>query len=134
MNNPKIEKKPTRDVKHRRIMIVDDDSDQRVMIQMMLKNEGYETMLAENGSQFLEKIDKFDPDLVILDVMMPGLTTEEILEKLSSKKSKPKIILLTVVRYSEEALAEILKKGNIVAYIKKPFDLDDFINAINELI
>jgi two-component system response regulator (stage 0 sporulation protein F) len=134
MNNPKIEKKPTRDVKHRRIMIVDDDSDQRVMIQMMLEKEGYETMLAENGSQFLEKIDKFDPDLVILDVMMPGLTTEEILEKLSSKKSKPKIILLTVVRYSEEALAEILKKGNIVAYIKKPFDLDDFINAINELI
>jgi DNA-binding response OmpR family regulator len=134
MNNPKIEKKPTGDVKLGRIMIVDDDSDQRVMIQMMLKNEGYETMLAENGSQFLEKIDKFDPDLVILDVMMPGLTTEEILEKLSSKKSKPKIILLTVVRYSEEALAEILKKGNIVAYIKKPFDLDDFINAINELI
>jgi two-component system response regulator (stage 0 sporulation protein F) len=134
MNNPKIEKKPTGDVKHRRIMIVDDDSDQRVMIQMMLEKEGYETMLAENGSQFLEKIDKFDPDLVILDVMMPGLTTEEILEKLSSKKSKPKIILLTVVRYSEEALAEILKKGNIVAYIKKPFDLDDFINAINELI
>jgi len=134
MNNPKIEKKPTGVVKLGRIMIVDDDSDQRVMIQMMLEKEGYETMLAENGLQFLEKIDKFDPNLVILDVMMPGLTTEEILKKLSSKKSKPKIILLTVVRYSEEALEEIFKKGNIVAYITKPFDLDDFMNAINELI
>jgi DNA-binding response OmpR family regulator len=104
------------------------------MIQKMLEQESYETMLAENGSQFLEKLDTFDPDLVILDVLMPGLTTEEIFEKLMSKKSKPKIILLTVVRYSKEALEEILNKGNIVAYIKKPFDLDEFITTIKELI
>jgi hypothetical protein len=38
------------------------------------------------------------------------------------------------VRYSEEALVEILKKGNIVAYIDKPFDLDDFIDTVNELL
>jgi len=115
-------------------MIVDDEPDQRMMIKMILDKEGYETMLAENGSQFLEKLDTFDPGLVILDVLMPGLTTEEILKQLISKKSKHKIILLTVVKYSEEALKEIWKKDNIVAYITKPFDLDDLINTINELV
>jgi CheY-like chemotaxis protein len=110
MNNPKIGEKSTGDEKPGRILIVDDDPD------------------------FRELLDDFQPDLVTLDVMMPGLTTEEILEKLIKKKCKPKIILLTVVRYSKETLEKILNKGNIVAYIDKPFDLDDFIDTINKLL
>ena len=134
MNNPKIGKKPTVNVKPRRILIVDDEPDFREMLNLMLSKEGFETAIAENGEDFLNTIDDFQPDLVTLDVMMPGLTTGEILEKLSKKKCKSKIILLTVVRYSTEALKEILKKGNIVAYIDKPFDLDDFIETVNELL
>ncbi|MBE3122442.1 MAG: response regulator [Thermoplasmata archaeon] len=134
MNNPKIGKKPTGDVKPGRILIVDDEPDFREMLDLMLRKEGFETAIAENGEDFLNKIDDFQPDLVTLDVMMPGLTTEEILEKIIKKKCKPKIILLTVVRYSEEALEEILKKSNIVAYIDKPFDLDDFIDTVNGLL
>ena len=134
MNNPKIEKKPTGDVKPGRILIVDDDPDFRELLNLILHKEGFETAIAENGEDFLHKIDDFQPDLVTLDVMMPGLTTEEILEKLITKKCKPKIILLTVVRYSDEALDEILKKSNIVAYIDKPFDFDDFIDTVNGLL
>jgi len=133
-NDPKIGKKPTRDEKSGRILIVDDDPDFRELLDLMLRKEGIQTAIAENGEDFLNKIDDFQPDLVTLDVMMPGLTTEEILEKLIKKKCKPKIILLTVVRYSEEVLEKILKKGNIVAYIDKPFDLDDFIDTVNELL
>jgi CheY-like chemotaxis protein len=134
MNNPKIGEKPTGDEKPGRILIVDDDPDFRELLDLMLRKEGIQTTIAENGEDFLNKIDDFQPDLVTLDVMMPGLTTEEILEKLVKKKCKPKIILLTVVRYSKETLEKILKKGNIVAYIDKPFDLDDFIDTINRLL
>jgi CheY-like chemotaxis protein len=134
MNNPNIGKKLTGDVKPGRILIVDDDPDFRELLDLMLRKEGIQTAIAENGEDFLNKIDDFQPDLVTLDVMMPGLTTEEILEQLIKKKCKPKIILLTVVRYSEAALEKILKKGNIVAYIDKPFDLDDFIDTINGLL
>ena len=107
MNNPKIGKKPTVNVKPGRILIVDDEPDFREMLNLMLHKEGFETAIAENGEDFLNTIDDFQPDLVTLDVMMPGLTTGEILEKLSKKKCKPKIILLTVVRYSKETLEEI---------------------------
>ena len=117
-----------------KIMVVDDEQDLREMIELMLHKEGFVTNTAENGLDLLNKIDDFQPDLVTLDVMMPGLTTEEILEKLIKKKCKPKIILLTVVRYSKETLEKILNKGNIVAYIDKPFDLDDFIDTINKLL
>jgi CheY-like chemotaxis protein len=134
MNNPKIGEKSTGDEKPGRILIVDDDPDFRELLDLMLRKEGIQTTIAENGEDFLNKIDDFQPDLVTLDVMMPGLTTEEILEKLIKKKCKPKIILLTVVRYSKETLEKILNKGNIVAYIDKPFDLDDFIDTINKLL
>jgi DNA-binding response OmpR family regulator len=134
MSVPKIRKKQSGGKKSRRILIVDDEQDFREMLNLMLHSEGFDTAIAENGENFLNIIDEFKPDLVTLDVMMPGLTTEEILEKLKKKKCQPKIILLTVVRYSKEALNEILKKGNIAAYVDKPFDLDDFIKTLNELL
>ena len=85
-----------------KIMIVDDESDLRNMLNLILLKKGFETDLAEDGVEFLDKIDNSNPDVVILDVMMPGPTMVEILEKLKKKKCKPKIILLTVVRYSEK--------------------------------
>ncbi len=113
-----------------KVMVVDDEPDLREMLNLMLHKEGFETEMAEDGSEFLNKLDSFNPDLVTLDVMMPGLTTSEILKKLKEKKSKPKIILLTVVRYSEEEKEKILEMGNVVDYITKPFDIDELTERI----
>jgi two-component system alkaline phosphatase synthesis response regulator PhoP len=115
-----------------KIMVVDDESDLREMLNLMLHKEGFETETAKDGTEFLNRLDTFNPDIVTLDVMMPGLTTSKILKYLKDKKSKPKIILLTVVRYSEEEKKKIMAMGNIVDYIKKPFDLDDFMDAIKK--
>ncbi len=116
----------------KRIMIVDDERDFREMLNLMLRNEGFEIEFAEDGSIFLEKVDDFHPDLVILDVMMPGLTTEEILEQMKKKKSKPKIILLTVVRFTPKKLDKLLEMDNIVDYIKKPFNIDAFLDSVKK--
>lgn len=114
-----------------KIMIVDDKLDLREMLNLMLHKEGFETDTAEDGSEFLNKLDNFDPDIVTLDVMMPGFTTSEILEKLKEKKSNPKIILLTVVRYSDEEKKKIFEMGNVVDYVTKPFDLDQLMDTIH---
>ena len=113
-------------------MVVDDEPDLREMINLMMQKEGFQTNVAENGMDFLEKIDEFQPDIVTLDVMMPGLTTKEILEKLKEKNSNPKIILLTVVRYSEEEKKKILEMGNIIDYLTKPFEIDELIKTVNK--
>lgn len=83
------------------MMVVDDEPDLREMLNLMFCKEGFETETSEDGTEFLNRLDAFNPDIVTLDVMMPGLTTSEILKNLKDKKSKPKIILLTIVRYSE---------------------------------
>lgn len=113
-----------------KIMIVDDELDFREMLDLMMKKEGYETELAVDGSDFLEKVDGFNPDIVTLDVMMPGLTTWEILGKLKGKKSKPKVILLTVVRFTEGEKKNLYEAANVVGYITKPFDIDNLVNTV----
>jgi DNA-binding response OmpR family regulator len=116
-----------------KIMIVDDEPDIREMLNIMIRKEGFETVTAYNGDDFLSKIDDFQPDLVTLDVMMPGLTTREILEKLLEKKTKPKIIILTGLHYSKKEKQTLYQIG-IVDYITKPFELDDLINMIQKYV
>ena len=117
--------------KRTKVMVVDDEPDLREMLNLMLSKEWFEIEIAEDGPDFLEKVDNFNPDLVTLDVMMPGLTTEEVLNKLNKKKSKPKVILLTVVRFDGDE-KKIFEQGNVVDYVKKPFDIDDFMSAIKK--
>jgi len=117
-----------------KIMVVDDEQDLREMISLMMEKEGYEIEEAKDGSDFLNKIDEFQPDLVTLDVMMPGLTTKDILEQLKEKQTKPKIILLSVVQFSEGEKNKIFAMGNIVDYITKPFDLSEFIETVEKHI
>ncbi len=113
-----------------KIMVVDDQKMMRDMVNTMLKKEGYETETAENGEDFLNKIDNFQPELVTLDIMMPGLKTQEILEKLKEKRTKPKIILLTVIQFTDEQRDKLFKMGNVVGYITKPFDLHDLMDTV----
>ena len=115
-----------------KIMIVDDEPDIREMLNLFLNNEDFDTKTAVNGDDFLDKIDEFNPDIVTLDVMMPGLTTIEILEKLKERKNNSKIILLTVVRLSDEEKEKMSNMGNIVDYITKPFDLDNLMDSVKK--
>jgi len=101
------------------------------MLDLMMKKEGFETEIAIDGYDFLRKIDSFKPDLVTLDVNMPGLSTYEILEKINKKQHKMKIILLTVVRFSNEEKKNILNKGNVVDFVAKPFDIDELTEKIH---
>ena len=115
-----------------KIMIVEDEEDTRDVIKLFLQNEGYEIETAANGVEFLNKVDEFYPDIVTLDVMMPGPTTREILSGLKERVVNPKIILLTVVDLSDVEVEHLQHLGNIVDYILKPFELRDLLDRIHK--
>ena len=115
-----------------RVMIVDDEPDIREMINLILSKNGYETATAVDGDDFLQKVDEFKPDIVTLDVMMPGPMTREILDNLEKKHSTPKIILVTVIRYSEKSRKKILERSNVVDIISKPFEVTNLLETINK--
>lgn len=115
-----------------RVMVVDDEEDLRNLVKMVMEKEGFEVESAEDGNDFLEKVDRFQPDIVILDVMMPGPSTKEILQKLREKGVDSKIVLLTVVRFSSDEIKKLSEMGNVVGYMTKPFDIPELVSEINK--
>ncbi len=115
------------------IITVDDEDDIRDSIQAVLKDEHFRVETAKDGQSLLDKLKKIKPDLILLDILMPGLTTREILEELHKRKDKTPIIFLTVVRLAEATKKQIVK-GNMVDYIEKPFDNADLIKRIKKAL
>jgi two-component system OmpR family response regulator len=122
-----------RRIKMAKIMIVDDHKDIVDTLSQIVAKMGHTADTAYNGEEFLNKVGKSKPDLVLLDVMMPGLTTKQILNKLTEKNlGKLKIILVTVVRIADEEKDALLKDSNIVDYVTKPFKVTDLMERIKK--
>ncbi len=116
--------------KEKDILVVDDEQDIRISVQQVLKDAGFKVRIAKNGKDCLEKVKKKKPDLILLDILMPGLKTKEILAKLNKKIP---IIFLTVVRLSETT-KEKLMGSNMVDYIEKPFTNKDLVRRIKKAL
>ena len=114
-------------------MAVDDNPDILESIKTILLKEGHEVETADCGEELIKNLDKFDPVLILLDVMMPGYTLQQTLEEVE-KRDKYKIILVTVVRFMDEKKNEIFKNKCVIGYVTKPFNLMDLLGEINKAI
>jgi DNA-binding response OmpR family regulator len=121
--------------KSAKVMIVDDHKDITDTLKTIVEKIGCQTEVAYNGMELLQKVEKFNPDILLLDVMMPGYTTKTILTKLKEKNlGKIKIILVTVVRFEEQEIKSLMSEFNIVDYITKPFTINDLIERIKKQV
>ena len=105
------------------VMVVDDEESLRLLSKGIIENAGFKFMQANDGKECLEILKTKVPDLILMDMMMPGLTGRETVEKIrkNPKTKNIKIFFLTVARFSETGLAD-LKKLEILEYITKPFE------------
>jgi len=104
------------------VLIVDDEYIGRETLQSVLEGEGYELEMAENGLQAIEKAKKLLPDVILLDVMMPGMTGFEVCQRIRNDPqiAEIPIIILTALD-DRESLLNALKAG-ADDFISKPFD------------
>jgi DNA-binding response OmpR family regulator len=100
------------------IMAVDDEPTTLRVLRRILEPEGYEVILASDGSSALALLDEHKPDLVILDIMMPGLNGFQVLDSIRQGLNIP-VIMLTA-RYELESLEKALQMG-ADDYVRKPF-------------
>jgi len=119
----------------KKIMIVDDEEGIVELVTAILEEEGYEVITAMDGKECLEKLKKVKPDLILLDMMMPGMSGREVCEKIrkNPKTKNLKIVFLTVARFSETGKG-VLKKLNVLDYITKPFDNKDLVRRIKNIV
>ena len=114
-----------------KILVVDDDDEILNLISIYLTNEGYAVIKASEGYEALEKLKLENPQLVILDVMMPGLDGMEVCRKIRESLSVP-IIMLSAKVQNTDKITGILSGAD--DYITKPFDQLEFIVRVKALI
>ena len=116
------------------ILIVDDEPDVVVPIQFLMEQQGYSVMTAERGEDALDLIYRYKPDLVILDIMLPGIDGHEVCEivRLNTNYRDVKIIFLTA-KGREVDIAKGLALG-AEAYITKPFSNVVLVAKVKEIL
>lgn len=114
----------------KKIMIVDDEPDIRTPIEEVLERNGYKVVTAVSADDCLKKVLAGEkPDLILMDIVMPGTPVGKIIPKLG----KIKIAYLSVVRVSEAERKDLMKNKNIVDIIQKPFELRELIKIVKKL-
>jgi CheY-like chemotaxis protein len=116
------------------ILVVDDEPLARTMMRLILVRAGYEVVEAKDGPEALTIIENDPPDLVILDIMMPGMDGYEVCETLKDNK---RTVQIPIVMLSARADASSIKRGIQVGaskYLTKPVMPDDLTRHVRELI
>ena len=115
------------------IMVVDDEPELVEMLKLRLQTQGeYDVETAFDGVEALEKLQTIEPDLIVLDIMMPKMNGIEFYNKVLGKEGIPKYPILVLTARAD--LAELFKEMFVSGFITKPFDDVHFMDEINAVI
>lgn len=108
-----------------KVLVVDDEDDMRSLLVTMMESEGFSTVETDNGEEALEKQKEHSPELVLLDIKLPGMNGMEVLKGLKDYDRRVKVIMITAYGGVQGAV-KALKRGAF-DYILKPFDNEKLI-------
>ncbi|XEC94865.1 response regulator [Paenibacillus tarimensis] len=113
----------------KKVLIVDDQNGIRVLLVEVFSSEGYHTFQASNGKLALEIVSKESPDLVLLDMKIPGMDGLEILKHIKEINREIKVIMMTA--YGELDMIKEATDLGALMHFTKPFDIDEMRVAVN---
>ena len=118
----------------KKILVVDDDPDILKLEKAYLEQEGYKVITANNGEEAKQLFKNQDFDLVMLDVMMPGIDGFELSKWIRENKAKGKVpIIFVSAKGDEESIKTGFKSGGAL-YLSKPFTKRQLINMVQVVI
>lgn len=116
-----------------RILVAEDDSDIRELVAYSLRREGFRTLEAVNGVDALRTIQAEEPDLVVLDIAMPGLDGLAVCRILQAKGLEAPPVVFLTARSAPAELAEGLDTG-AVDYVAKPFQMAELVARVRNAL
>lgn len=126
------EEQPDNAAPGKRILLVDDDQEIIESMRLTLESRGYQILVARDGNQGLAMAERENPDLLILDMMMPKRSGFLVLEKLlRSKPDLPTIMITANEGSRHKAYAEML---GVKDYLRKPFPMDRLLESVDRLM
>jgi DNA-binding response OmpR family regulator len=118
-------------VKLPRILVCDDTPDILEMVQLILESEGYEVTTASRGQEVIDSVDAAFPDLVLLDLRMPGVDGLSVLRALTSRGGGGPPVVILSAKGRDEDRREALAVG-ARAYLVKPFTVGQLLSAVRD--
>jgi len=115
-----------------KVLIVDDAPDTLDIIQKLLSFEGYEVILATTGEEGVKKVEEEKPDVVLMDISLPGIDGTEALKRIRTINPIQSVIMLTAFATVENAI-QALKEG-ASDFVKKPFENEHLIHIVNQAL
>ncbi|BAY15607.1 response regulator receiver sensor signal transduction histidine kinase [Anabaenopsis circularis NIES-21] len=117
-----------------RILAVDDTKDNLILVQTILESEGYQIDLVSDGKSALKYVEQSPPDLILLDVMMPGMDGYEVTRRIrQNPEIKSYVPILLITAFHESSVVEGLDNG-ADDFIRKPFDTDELLARVRSLL
>jgi two-component system response regulator AtoC len=113
-----------------RVLVVDDEENIRLVLRTLLKKHGYEVDVAPHAAAALDKLDAFDPDFVLADVRMPGMSGIELCAELKARSSDATAIVMSA--YGSVELAIEAMNAGAYDYVSKPFKQDEVLLALRK--
>ena len=124
-------KKSTTNFKN--ILVIEDNHAILDVITLILQSEAYKVSGLSKSANFMEHIDAFNPDLLILDIMLPDADGRVLLQELRlNERTRHIPVLMISARYTRENLQNVEFKPD--AFVAKPFDIDDLLDQIEGLL
>lgn len=118
-----------------KILLVEDDPLIYRMYQKLFTLEGYETEIAENGQEGLDKLEQFTPDIILLDIMMPTMNGVEMLAKLRADPKTKDIPVVVLTNMSDIRVSnEVFSKGANLSIVKSETEPDQVIAWIKSVL
>lgn len=103
------------------VLIVDDDSGVRELLDVILQREGFRVETAEDGEEALKKARSCSPDLILLDLMLPKSNGMEIVRELQEEETRKIPIVIMTGRYMDHSTSDMIKREpNVREYLEKP--------------
>ena len=115
-----------------KVLIVDDQFGIRILLNEVFQKEGYQTFQAANGVQALEILTKNKPDIILLDMKIPGMDGIEILKRMKKLNQHIRVIIMTA--YGELDMIQEARDLGALTHFAKPFDIDDLRDAVKKYI
>jgi two-component system, sensor histidine kinase and response regulator len=115
------------------ILAVDDTPDNLLLLEAILSEEGYDIRTAEDGASALKSIEESPPDLILLDVMMPGMSGYEVTQRIRKNQKLPFIPILLITAFDHSSVVEGLDVG-ADEFVRKPVDPEEILARVRSLL
>ncbi len=116
----------------KKVLVVDDDDGIREFIDMCVTKAGFKTATAVDGRDALKQLAADKPDLVVTDLMMPGIGGYEFLRALQAEAGRVPVFVVTASALDDSTIALIRQEANVVEFFRKPLKVTQFVAALHK--